>query len=50
VCDAYLFLFNQTATLMKAHEIASVGPVTAAALIDAFDRLRGGTARFRTAS
>jgi ABC-2 type transport system ATP-binding protein len=50
VCDAYLFLFNQTATLMKAHEIASVGPVTAATLIDAFDRLRGGAARFRTAS
>lgn len=50
VCDAYLFLFNQTATLMKAHEIASVGPVTAATLVDAFDRLRGGTARFRTVS
>jgi ABC-type multidrug transport system ATPase subunit len=50
LCDAYLFLFNQTATLMKAHEISSVGPVTAATLIDAFDRLRGGTARFRTAS
>jgi ABC-2 type transport system ATP-binding protein len=50
LCDAYLFLFNQTATLMKAHEISSVGPVTAATLIDAFDRLRGGAARFRTAS
>jgi len=46
VCDAYLFLFNQTATLMKAHEIASVGPVTAATLLDMFDRLRGGTASF----
>jgi ABC-2 type transport system ATP-binding protein len=50
VCDAYLFLFNQTATLLKAHEIASVGPVTAATLIDVFDRLRGGAARFRAAS
>ena len=50
VCDAYLFLFNHSATLMKAHEISSVGPVTAATLVDAFDRLRGGTARFRTAS
>jgi ABC-type multidrug transport system ATPase subunit len=50
VCDAYLFLFNHSATLMKANEISSVGPVTAATLIDAFDRLRGGTARFRTAS
>ena len=50
LCDAYLFLFNQTATLMKSHEISPVGPVTAALLIDAFDRLRGGTARFRTAS
>ncbi len=50
VCDAYLFLFNQTATLIKAHEISSVGPVTAATLIDTFDRLRGGTARFRAIS
>jgi ABC-2 type transport system ATP-binding protein len=50
VCDSYLFLFNQTATLMKAHEISSVGPVTAATLVDAFDRLRGGTARFRAVS
>jgi len=50
VCDAYLFLFNQTATLMKAHEIASVGPVTGATLVEAFDRLRGGTARFRAVS
>ena len=46
ICDAYLFLFNQTATLMKAHEIASVGPVTAATLVAMFDRLRGGTTSF----
>lgn len=50
VCDAYLFLVNQTATVMKAHEVASVGPVTAATLLDAFDRLRGGAARFRAVS
>jgi ABC-type uncharacterized transport system ATPase subunit len=50
VCDSYLFLFNQTATLMKAQEITAVGPVTAATLVDAFDRLRGGIARFRTVS
>jgi ABC-2 type transport system ATP-binding protein len=50
VCDAYLFLFNQTATLMKAHEISSVGPVTEATLVDVFDRLRGGAARFRAVS
>ena len=49
VCDAYLFLFNQSATLMKAHEISPVGPVTAATLVDVFDRLRGGAARFRAA-
>jgi ABC-2 type transport system ATP-binding protein len=50
VCDAYLFLFNQTATLMKAQEISSVGPVTEATLVDVFDRLRGGAARFRAVS
>jgi ABC-2 type transport system ATP-binding protein len=48
VCDAYLFLFNQSARLMKAHEIAPVGPVTPATLVDVFDRLRGGTAVFRS--
>jgi ABC-2 type transport system ATP-binding protein len=50
VCDAYLFLVNHQATLMKAHEISPVGPVTAATLMDVFDRLRGGAACFRTAS
>ena len=50
VCDAYLFLVNQTATVMGAHEICPAGPVTAAALVDVFDRLRGGTARFRAVS
>jgi ABC-2 type transport system ATP-binding protein len=44
VCDAYLFLVNHTGTLMRAQEITSVGPVTAATLASAFDRLRGGRA------
>ncbi len=43
VCDAYLFLVNHGATVMQSHEISRVGPVTAALLMDVFDRLRGGT-------
>ena len=39
-CDDYLFLLPHEATLMKAHEIARVGPVTATLLADTFDRLR----------
>jgi ABC-type multidrug transport system ATPase subunit len=50
ICDLYLFLANHQATLLRAHEISPVGPVTAAALTDAFDRLRGGAARFRAVS
>jgi ABC-2 type transport system ATP-binding protein len=50
VCDAYLFLVNHRATWLHAHEISSVGPVTAATLTDVFDRLRGGAACFRAAS
>jgi ABC-type multidrug transport system ATPase subunit len=50
VCDAYLFLFNHRATVLKAHEIVTAGPVTAATLVDVFDRLRGGAARFRAIS
>jgi ABC-type multidrug transport system ATPase subunit len=41
MCDAYLFLLPNQAVLMKAHEIATVGPVTAALLTDLFERLRG---------
>ena len=41
MCDAYLFLLPDHAVLMKAHEIASVGPVTAALLTDLVERLRG---------
>lgn len=50
VCDLYLLLANHQATVLRAHEISPVGPVTAAALTDAFDRLRGGVARFRAVS
>lgn len=42
-CDEYLFLLPHEATLLKAHEIARVGPVTAAALTDTFDKLRDRT-------
>jgi ABC-2 type transport system ATP-binding protein len=50
VCDSYLCLAGHQATWLDAHEIAPAGPVTASALTDAFDRLRGGTARYRAAS
>lgn len=43
-CDVYLFMLPRTAVLLKAHEIAAVGPVTAALLTDMYDRLRGGAA------
>jgi ABC-2 type transport system ATP-binding protein len=42
-CDEYLFLMPHEAILLKAHEIARVGPVTAAVLADTFDRLRDRT-------
>ena len=40
VCDAYLCLLPHHAVLLKAHEIAPVGPVTPALLVDVFDKLR----------
>ena len=43
LCDAYLFLMPHQALLLKAHEIARVGPVTAALLEDTFDKLRDRT-------
>jgi ABC-type multidrug transport system ATPase subunit len=43
LCDAYLFLMPYQAILLKAHEIARVGPVTAALLADVFDRVRDRT-------
>ena len=50
LCDCYLFLVGRQATLMKAQEIASVGPVTPALLTDVFDKLRGGPPSLRIAS
>lgn len=49
VCDDYLFLVGSQPTLLKAHEIAAVGPVTAALLTDVYDRLRGGPPTLRVA-
>jgi ABC-2 type transport system ATP-binding protein len=43
LCDAYLFLMPHQAILLKAHEIARVGPVTAALLADVFERVRDRT-------
>jgi ABC-type multidrug transport system ATPase subunit len=40
LCDKYLFLTAHVAALYKAHEIASVGPVTATLLADVYERLR----------
>lgn len=50
VCDAYLFLVNRQAIVLRAHEISPVGPVTAAVLMDVFDRLRGNGPCLRSAS
>lgn len=47
VCDEYLFLVGSHPTLLKAHEIASVGPVTAALLTQVYDQLRGGPSVLR---
>jgi ABC-2 type transport system ATP-binding protein len=41
-CDAYLFLITHRVAVLRAPEIARVGPVTPALLLDVFDRLRGG--------
>jgi ABC-type multidrug transport system ATPase subunit len=40
VCDKYLFLTGAVPTLVRAHDIAGSGFVTAEQLIDAFDRAR----------
>jgi ABC-2 type transport system ATP-binding protein len=50
VCDAYLCLLPHQVVLMKAHDIASVGPVTPALLIDRFDKLRNTSSLRATAS
>jgi ABC-type multidrug transport system ATPase subunit len=38
-CDAYLFLVNGRGTLMKAHELSPVGPVTPALLAAMLEQL-----------
>jgi len=43
VCDAYLFLLSNQAALIKAHEIAPVGPVTAALLTETLENLGNTT-------
>ena len=50
LCDHYLFLLPQRVVILKAHEVADVGPVTPALLTDVFDRLRGGTTMLRAVS
>jgi ABC-2 type transport system ATP-binding protein len=40
LCDSYLFLLAPRARLLRAHDIAQVGPVTPALLTDVFDTLR----------
>jgi ABC-type multidrug transport system ATPase subunit len=50
LCDVYVFLLPNSVTVLKAHEIVSVGPVTAEHLSSAFDRLRGGTTHLRATS
>ncbi len=50
VCDTYLFLINRQSTVLRSQEISVVGPVTAALLMDVFDRLRGGAQCLRAAS
>jgi len=40
VCDKYLFLTGAVPTLLRAHEIAQSGVISAEQLIDAFDRAR----------
>lgn len=50
LCDLYVFLLPHHATVLRAHEIVSVGPVTAEHLVDVFDRLRGGAMLLRASS
>jgi ABC-2 type transport system ATP-binding protein len=44
LCDAYLFLVHHRATLLYAHEIGSIGGVTAADLNQILERLQSGAA------
>jgi ABC-type multidrug transport system ATPase subunit len=50
ICDLYLFLVNRRGSLFKAHELSSVGPVTAAVLANVLERLQvDATAPLRVA-
>ena len=50
LCDLYVFLLPHHVTVLRAHEIVSVGPVTAEHLVGVFDRLRGGAMLLRATS
>jgi len=50
LCDLYVFLLPHHVTVLRAHEIVSVGPVTAEHLAGVFDRLRGGAMLLRATS
>ena len=39
ICDLYLFLVNRRASLFRAHELSTAGPVTAALLANVLERL-----------
>jgi ABC-type multidrug transport system ATPase subunit len=47
LCDHYLFLLPQRVVILKAHEVAPVGPVTPPLLTEVFDKLRGGATSIR---
>jgi ABC-type multidrug transport system ATPase subunit len=49
-CDSYLFLLPHEARLVRAQDIAPTGPVTAAQLVEVFDKLRGGAMSLRAVS
>lgn len=49
LCDLYVFLLPHHVTVLRAHEIVSVGAVTAEHLVGVFDRLRGGAMLLRAA-
>ena len=48
LCDVYVFLLPHHATVLRAHDIVSVGSVTAEHLTGVFDRLRGGATPLRS--
>ena len=50
LCDVYVFLLPHHATVLRAHDIVSVGNVTAEHLTGVFDRLRGGVTSLRATS